>query len=132
MKIVASFREPYAAHLAKGLLEAHDIPAVIADEHIVGMNWLYSQAVGGVKVKVADEHYDTAREALKKDYRGDLDLVDESKLPPAPEDRCAKCGSDSISPNRYSMWCLIPSLAFTVPFFFRRRQHRCDECGHKW
>ncbi len=132
MKTVARFREGYEAHIAKGLLELHGIPATVIDEHIVAMNWLYSLAVGGVKLQVEDEHADKAREILEKDYSADLEQVHESEFSPTPKDTCQKCHSDSVSPNRYSLWWLFPSLAFTMPIFFRRKNYRCNACGHRW
>ncbi|MGJ3255801.1 MAG: DUF2007 domain-containing protein [Alcanivorax sp.] len=47
MITVARFSMPDEAHIAKSRLESEGIPAFVADEHTVGMNWLYSNAMGG-------------------------------------------------------------------------------------
>jgi len=132
MKTVASFREPYKAHIARGKLEAEGIPAVVLDEHLVWVNWTHSEAVGGVKVQVPEEALDRAREILNADFTGELTDAEEIRLESSPEEICPKCGSSSISSNRYSLWSLIPSLLFLLPIFFRRKKWACDNCGTTW
>jgi len=132
MKMVASFREPYQAHIAKGRLEAEGIPAVISDEYVVQMDWTHSEAVGGVKIKVPDEYLERAREILAADYGQDLLNTEEAHLQPDSGEICPRCGSSSISPCHYSLWSLIPSLLFLVPFFFRRKKWICGNCGATW
>ncbi|MBS0664549.1 MAG: DUF2007 domain-containing protein [Verrucomicrobia bacterium] len=60
MQTIASFSQPVEAHLLRTRLEAEGIPAYIRDENLVTLDWLYSNAVGGVKVDVADEDYERA------------------------------------------------------------------------
>ena len=129
---VAHFREPYEAHIAKGLLESHGVPAIVFDEHIVWMNWMYSLAVGGVKVKVPPEFVTQAKELLEQDFSSHLSQIPESSLPKAPGDICPECSSESVNPNLQSMWWLIPSIFFLLPIFYRFRKYRCDGCGHQW
>jgi len=69
---VAAFSIPYQAHLAKGLLEANGIAAHIADEFTVSVNWLYSNAIGGVKVQVAEADVEEARRILADKESGEI------------------------------------------------------------
>ena len=62
---IAQYREAQEAYLARGALEAAGIEAVIADEQVVGINWLYSNAVGGVKLAVDRESSEQALEVLR-------------------------------------------------------------------
>jgi len=48
---VARFVDPPSAHLARGLLEANGIESFVFNEHYVGMDWLHSQAIGGVELR---------------------------------------------------------------------------------
>ena len=64
MTTVATFSKPEEAHLFRMRLEAAGIPAFVQDEHIVQMDWLYSNAIGGVRVQIADEDVPAAREFL--------------------------------------------------------------------
>ncbi len=62
MKTLASFSQPVEAHLLRTRLEAEGITAYLRDENMIALDWLYSNALGGVKVDVADEDYEKARE----------------------------------------------------------------------
>lgn len=64
MTTIATFNKPEDAHLLRMRLEAGGIPAFIQDENIVQINWLVANAVGGVRVQVADEDVAAARELL--------------------------------------------------------------------
>lgn len=69
---VASFSFAHEAHIARAKLESEGIPAVLADEHTVNMQWLYSNALGGVKVQVPPSCAQRAIEILAQD---DSDLL---------------------------------------------------------
>lgn len=60
MKTVAAFSKPYEAHMLIARLEASGVPAFARDENMVALDWLASNAIGGVKVDVADEDYERA------------------------------------------------------------------------
>jgi hypothetical protein len=129
VKTVVSFRDAPQAYLAKGRLEAEGISAILLDEYLVEINWTYSQAVGGVKVQVSETDYERANKILRQDYSDELKSMDIG----VPEgDVCPKCGSQSVGAQRYSLWSLIPSLFFFVPFFFRKKKWRCAVCGAVW
>ncbi len=67
MKMLASFSQPMDAYLLRARLEGSGITAYVRDENLITLDWLYSNAVGGVKVDVADEDYERARELLDSD-----------------------------------------------------------------
>jgi hypothetical protein len=67
MKTLASFNLPMDAYLLRARLEGSGIASYIRDENLVTLDWLYSNAVGGVKVDVMDEDYDQALEAMGSD-----------------------------------------------------------------
>jgi hypothetical protein len=60
MKTVAAFNKPFEAHMLVARLESSGIAAFTRDEHMVTLDWLASNAIGGVKVDVADEDYEKA------------------------------------------------------------------------
>lgn len=64
MKTVAAFSIPIDAHLLIARLKGNGIEAYARDENIVTMDWLISNAIGGVKVDVADEDYARALEIM--------------------------------------------------------------------
>ena len=61
------------AQIALGRLEAEGIPAYMADQHLVQTDWLYSIAVGGIKLQVEAEDEARAREILATDSSAALD-----------------------------------------------------------
>ncbi len=60
MKTVTAFSKPIEAHMLIARLGGSGVTAFIRDEHIVTLDWFASNAVGGVKVDVADEDYEQA------------------------------------------------------------------------
>ena len=65
---IASFSQPYEAEIAKTHLESEGILSFLSNENVVGINWLWSNAVGGVKLQVAEPDVEAARQILSTDY----------------------------------------------------------------
>jgi len=82
--IVARFSFPLDANIAKSNLQSVGIPAFIADEHTVNMQWLYSNAMGGVRLFVPAEHLEEAKEILNHDFSESVDWPVTQKQKPAP------------------------------------------------
>lgn len=61
---IAAFSQPIEAHLVKTRLESEGIECFLANEHIVTMNWLWSNAVGGVELQVKESDVEKATEIL--------------------------------------------------------------------
>lgn len=64
MKIIAAFSKPIEAHMLIARLAGSGVTAYARDEHMVTLDWLASNAIGGVKVEVADEDYSRALEII--------------------------------------------------------------------
>jgi hypothetical protein len=86
-----SYRDPIDARLAQARLELEGIPSALRDEHVIAVQWLWSRALGGVKLVVDEAHLEAARRLLAADESGDLAAV---------EDAC---------PGRESGWPVIGS-----------------------
>ena len=67
MKTVASFSQPMGAYLLRARLEGSGITSYVRDENMVSVDWLYSNALGGVKIDVSDEDYERALEVMESD-----------------------------------------------------------------
>jgi hypothetical protein len=70
---VATFDFLPDAEIAKGRLLTEGIQCRLADQHLVQTDWLYSIAVGGIKVQVQAQDADRARAILEQDFSHDLD-----------------------------------------------------------
>lgn len=65
---VASFDNLPDAAIARGRLEAEGIPCQLADVHLVQADWLYSIAVGGIRLRVPAGAAGRARALLAADH----------------------------------------------------------------
>lgn len=70
--------EVWEAHIIKARLQAEGLLASIADEHLVSMDWFYSNAIGGVRVQVPASEEIRARSVLEAIERGDYALSDDN------------------------------------------------------
>jgi hypothetical protein len=63
---IATFDQAAQAQLAKNVLDEAGIQAAVGDENLVAMDWLLSNAVGGVKVQGGEEDADRAVAVLEE------------------------------------------------------------------
>jgi hypothetical protein len=69
-------------------LESYDIPTFVADEFAIGINSLYSNALGGIKVNVPASCAEDARRILKQELLPQEEAIMrdiESSTPPFPK-----------------------------------------------
>ncbi|HHX34695.1 MAG TPA: DUF2007 domain-containing protein [Gammaproteobacteria bacterium] len=126
--VIARFSFPYEAQIARASLDAAGIPAFIADEHTVNMNWLYSNALGGVRLLVPRQHAQEAKALLAADFSEQLEL--EQATDPAV---CPNCGSDALEAHTQGKKpAFLVFLLLGFPLFFYRHGLRCTNCGTFW
>ena len=118
--------------MARSALDDADIPSVVLDEHLVTVQWLYSTAIGGVKVKVAERDVVRAKAVLDRHDEAALGAVPESRLPPASGDTCPECGADTVRGSRLFRSTLAVSLWTNIPLYLWRQRWICESCGHAW
>ncbi|WP_395792636.1 DUF2007 domain-containing protein [Aquimonas sp.] len=137
---VATFSFPHEAHFAKMRLDAEGIPAFIADEHTINMQWLYSNAMGGVRLQVPSACAEDAVRVLNEPDDFDTDAFDAAAaselqadadvdIEPEPE-RCSHCGGELGMPQQtgrrpaFLTWLLIG-----LPLWPLRTRRSCRSCG---
>lgn len=76
---IATFDKSTDAHIALGRLAAEGVQAVLFDDNMVQMDWLYAIALGGIKLRVQRVNAARARRILATDFSRDLDDVDVGK-----------------------------------------------------
>ena len=127
MITVATFSFPHEAHIAKLKLDAKGIPAFVADEHTINMQWLYSSAIGGVKLQVPAPFVEQATQAWAEDFS---DLFDSDEENDRDQLSCPACGGQKLTPFiRGKKPAFVVFLLLGFPLFFYRRGFRCDVCG---
>jgi len=73
---VATYDKVVDAHIALGRLSAEGIEAQLFDQNMVQMDWLYSIALGGIKLRVSRGDEKAARQVLETDYSKTLEDAD--------------------------------------------------------
>jgi hypothetical protein len=76
---LSTYRDLIEAEIVKGRLESEGIQCALVDDIMVSVNPLYSNAIGGVKLKVFEEDYDKALEIIagEKDTSDADDILSE-------------------------------------------------------
>ncbi len=124
MVTIATFSKPEEAHLLRMRLEAGGIPAFVQDENMVQMNWLYSNAIGGVRVQIWEEDISNAKELLSQDAF----LLEGAVIVQCPFCSSGETQVDEL-PRRFSFLSL---LLFNFPLLFSKNRYRCRNCGKIW
>lgn len=133
---VASFTDVIEAKIVQSMLEAEGITCYVQDENIIGMNWMYSAAVGGVKLKVRESDKDEALVLLSENVRIEevpAFFPDEQVKGSADTLICPTCGSDDVIKEQVSKRAFFLTwifLGFPLPFF--RRTYKCLTCRRTW
>ncbi len=134
---VATYNSPIEAHIFAGRLEAEGIPCVLEDEHIIAANWLYSNAVGGVKLRVRRDDAESAAALLRQmepaGEDGTLDpcetALDAEISEPDDSEACPECRSKNVRYQKYAKrWVFASWLFLGFPLPFLRRKWVCGDC----
>jgi hypothetical protein len=110
---VARFRDLSEALLAKAMLESAGIECFLADQDLVRMDWLYSNAIGGMRLQVKEEDADAATEILKQPIPSNFELDGTGEA--YEQRRCPNCQSLDI---QFEPFCL--------------NIRKCNSCGQVW
>lgn len=128
MIVIARYSFPHEAHMAKASLDSVGIESHILDEHLVNMQWLYSNAIGGVRLVVAEKDVKSATLLLDCDFS---EVIEDQALAAGFEaDTCPHCGSTSLHPHTQGKrHAFFVFLLLGFPLFFYKNGYLCDDCG---
>lgn len=128
LRVVARYSFPYEAQLARSKLEAAGLLAFVLDEHTINMQWLYSDALGGVKLAVPASEVERALALLNEDCSQDLD--EEMPVDELKKLTCMHCGSDQLEAYiQGKKPAFLVFLLIGFPLFFYRRGFKCVRCS---
>jgi hypothetical protein len=122
---IGSYSTPYEANMVKSQLESAGIPVFIADEYTIGMNWLYSNALGGVKVLVPESLALEAQELLATEF----------ETPPTRDlttATCPQCGSKNTGDFLDKRSSFITWIFSGFPLLLPANKKKCSDCDHRW
>jgi hypothetical protein len=128
---VRRYRDLAEAYAGRSLLESAGIPAWIADENLVRMDWFYSNLIGGMRLHVDERDAAAAREILEE---GAPETIAFSEKEAYIQPTCPDCGSTEIrlggGTERGRSLVALYVLAIPVPP--RKAAWHCEACGAQW
>jgi hypothetical protein len=122
------YRDMPPAFVAKSILDSAGIESFLSDENALGMNWLISNAVGGIKLLAREEDAEAAKALLEEGApeKFDVEGVGEYEQP-----KCPKCGSRDVSfeelegKTAYGIFLKVPISSLATGW-------TCHSCGNIW
>jgi hypothetical protein len=131
MITLESFTDPLEANVLRALLESEGIPAFVADEQQVWMNWYLSHALGGAKLQVPAEHERAARAVLAAYRAGEYQraLEEQRGLDPLACPRCGCRERVAVRANASRGLAILAWSLAQTPFPPRQVGMRCAACG---
>lgn len=130
---VATYWTPVDAQIARLRLEGGGIDVIILDENLIATDWLYANAVGGIKLQVPAPA--AARACALLVRPGDTAVARNDGQPVSDgQTLCPQCGSPDIYPASLSRRLSVLALfvcSLLLPLALGRRS-RCAACGYEW
>ena len=120
LEVIARFENALDAELARGQLESEGIPSFLLDAHTVTMNWMLSNAVGGVKLAVHPRDAHRARDVLGNEVQADQS--------DSGWGACPNCGSRNLEPRFDRRVTGLSWLLFGIPLLFPKKSFFCHAC----
>jgi hypothetical protein len=81
---IRKFRDLPEALLAQGRLESSGVESFLFDDNMVRMDWLISNLLGGIKLKVEEANVEIAEEILNQEISDDFDSSEPEDDPSEP------------------------------------------------
>jgi len=117
---VGAYGTPFEAELVASQLEAVELHPVLLDAEMVRIDWLMSNAIGGVKVQVPRDELEAAQRLLQS----------ETDVEGAAPIACPKCGSTETANYHERRGAALSWLVLGIPAIPTRSGTRCALCGH--
>ena len=128
---VRRYRDLAEAYVVRSLLESAGIPAWIADENLVRMDWFYSNLVGGMRLQGDECDEAAARGILEAEVPGTITFGQEEAF---VQPTCPKCGSADITLGGRTERgrSLVALYVLSIPVPPREAAWHCEACGAQW
>lgn len=126
---IARCASVHEAYLAKSELAAFGIDAFLTDAHTISANWLWSNALGGVKIQVLESQVQEAMDVLESAA---------NREPPAEEvptdsgEICPTCSSANTRFFLNKRGSFLTWLVLGFPVIPSFTKHVCLDCGARF
>lgn len=127
-----TFDNSIDAHILKIKLESEGITCFLFDEHMVSVNPLYSQLIGGIKLKINEADLTHAKNVVLELEQTPYTTEDEQVI------ACPKCQSVRIESGHRSMRSVGAVISAIVSFLlvifplYRKSVYKCLDCGSEF
>ena len=127
-----TFDNSIDAHILKIKLESEGITCFLFDENIVSVNPLYSNLVGGIKLKINEEDVPHAKNILFELEQTPYTSDDEQII------ACPSCQSARIESGYKSMKSVGAVISAIISFLlvifplYRKNVYKCLDCGNEF
>ncbi|HET7205517.1 MAG TPA: hypothetical protein VFI95_02955 [Terriglobales bacterium] len=127
---IERFRDLPEALLAKGKLESAGIRCFLADAELVRTDWLWSNAIGNMRLQVRPEDAKEALEVLREPPP-EIFLQDEvGEVYQQP--RCPQCESRDVAFESIDRSLSYALMFLTLAYPFKKNNWKCHACGAEW
>ena len=127
--VIEIHMSPWEAHVSRGLLESEGIPAFLASEHQIWINWPMSLTLGGVRLLVPTEGVASAKNVLAMRDRGELEAALVEQHGQSLE-ICSRCGSTEFTEGRDWVAITLSAvlLLFCKAMYPPAKVRKCKSC----
>ena len=127
---IERFRDLPEALLAKGKLESAGVQCFLADSELVRADWLWSNAIGNMRLQVKSEDVQEALSILREPPPEIFLEQEVGEYYQQP--RCPKCNSIDIGFESIDRPLSYGLMLLGLCFPFRKNRWKCYECGADW
>jgi hypothetical protein len=111
------------AYIACALLASEGVRAFLQDVHLVRFNWLYSNAIGGIRLQVAEEDRERASGILEAALLA-------VELGEGGAECCPECGGLDVTRTVHGRRVAFATwLVVGFPLWRPHSEWRCSQCG---
>ena len=116
MKKLATFTDINKAQALASILRANGVECDIRNEHTATINWLYTNAIGGLQVVVGPDQIAEGEDLLELFHTN------------ASYQKCPDCSSHEV---RYVKFGIFNAISIYLGFCLPSKNYKmkCDECG---
>jgi hypothetical protein len=111
------------------MLDSAGIESFLVDDNLIGLDWFYSNAVGGIKLLVRQEDADTANKLLDQNVPAKFNVEGMGEF---EQPRCPRCQSSDVAFDGLDKHITYGLLFFSLPIPITNKGWKCHACGHTW
>jgi hypothetical protein len=127
---IARFRDLPEALLAQGKLQSAGIACFLADSELVRADWLWSNAIGNMRLQVAPEDAPSALDLLHEPPPESFTEDEVGEVYQQPH--CPNCDSLDIGYGAIDRIFGYGLMYFGLPIPVTRKNWKCHACGAEW